>query len=361
MKLNKILILTAVALLLSVSVCACGSKGTGTSTDSPAVKTSQSGTDESLKNSSDKPEGDQTEDTQKNTETEADAGAAAPAESGTEGNQMDADTAAPAESGTAEEQDIAVTADPAESGTAENQMDADGGATAESGITEAQGNADTAAPAESEEETTAAAPTLLYQGQGSLQIRTPEDRVIYIDPYSGDSYDLQADLILITHGHFDHNQPDLVQNRNGDCRIITWNEAISDGVHQVFDLEYVKVEAVEAGYNQNHDVSQCVGYILTFSNGKSVYVTGDTSTTQQMPLLAEKNIDYAFFCCDGVYNMDAAEASKCAEMVGAKHNLPYHTSAKNDGYNFDRDVAEQFEADNKIILAPGDELVLDGH
>jgi hypothetical protein len=34
---------------------------------------------------------------------------------------------------------------------------------------------------------------------------------------------------------------------------------------------------------------------LTFSDGKSVYVSGDTSTTEQMPLLAEKNIDYASF------------------------------------------------------------------
>ncbi len=175
-------------------------------------------------------------------------------------------------------------------------------------------------------------------------------------PYSGDGYDLPADLILVTHGHYDHNGLDLVQSRNEDCRIITQNEALAGGEHQSFDLGYVRVEAVEAGYNQNHDVKACVGYVLTFSNGRSVYVTGDTSTTQQMPLLAEKEIDYAFFCCDGVYNMDAAEASKCAEMVSAKHNLPYHTSAKNDGYNFDRDVAEQFEADNRIILAPGSKI-----
>lgn len=196
-------------------------------------------------------------------------------------------------------------------------------------------------------------------GQGSLRIVTGEGKVIYIDPYSGDGYDLPADLILVTHGHYDHNGLDLVQSRNEDCRIITQNEALAGGEHQSFDLGYVRVEAVEAGYNQNHDVKACVGYILTFSNGRSVYVTGDTSTTEQMPLLAEKEIDYAFFCCDGVYNMDAAEASKCAEMVSAKHNLPYHTSAKNDGYNFDRDVAEQFEADNRIILAPGEEITVE--
>ena len=41
------------------------------------------------------------------------------------------------------------------------------------------------------------APVLLYMGQASLRIVTSEDKVIYIDPYAGDAYDLPADLILI--------------------------------------------------------------------------------------------------------------------------------------------------------------------
>lgn len=79
---------------------------------------------------------------------------------------------------------------------------------------------------------------------------------------------------------------------------------------------------MEAGYNSLHDVRECAGYVLTFTNGKPIYVTGDTSTTEQMPLLAEKEIDYAFFCCDGVFNMGLEEAAQCAEMVKAKHNIP---------------------------------------
>ena len=171
-----------------------------------------------------------------------------------------------------------------------------------------------------QEETGAA--TLLYMGQGSLRIVTAEEKVIYIDPFSGDQYDLPADLILVTHGHSDHNQIDLIETQNDDCRIITHEEALQDGTHQTFDLGYVTVEAVEAGYNQNHDVTKCVGYILTFSNGRSVHVSGDTSTTEQMPALAEKEIDYAFFCCDGRFNMDTEEASACAALVGAKHSMP---------------------------------------
>ncbi len=89
-----------------------------------------------------------------------------------------------------------------------------------------------------------AAPTLIYMGQASIRIVTAEGKVIYIDPYAGDQYDLPADLSLVTHGHFDHCDIDKVTNRNEDCQIITHKEAVIDGVHQVFDLPYVRVEAV---------------------------------------------------------------------------------------------------------------------
>lgn len=214
-------------------------------------------------------------------------------------------------------------------------------------------------PEESEPPQEAAdAATLLYMGQGSLRIVTAEGKVVYIDPFSGDQYDLPADLILVTHGHPDHNQIDLIETQNDGCRIITHEEALEGGTHQTFDLGYVTVEAVEAGYNQNHDVTKCVGYILTFSNGKSVYVSGDTSTTEQMPALAEKEIDYAFFCCDGRFNMDTEEASACAALVEAKHSIPYHMAPGGEN-NFSREIAEQFQAEGRIILEPGEELVVE--
>ncbi len=164
-----------------------------------------------------------------------------------------------------------------------------------------------------------AAPTLLYMGQASIRIVTAEGKVFYIDPYAGDQYDLPADLILVTHGHFDHCAIDRVTNRNDDCQTITHKEAVIDGVHQVFDLPYVRVEAVEAGFNSWHDVKECVGYVLTFSNGSSVYVTGDTSPTGQMSRMADMHIDYAFWCTDGVLNMGPEEAARCAEMVKARY------------------------------------------
>ena len=200
--------------------------------------------------------------------------------------------------------------------------------------------------------------TLLYQGQASIRIVTDEGKVIYIDPYAGDSYELPADLMLVTHSHFDHSQTDKVEKRNEGCQIITYKEAVQDGVHQTFELGFVTVEAVEAGYNSLHDVNDCVGYVLTFSNGKSIYVTGDTSTTEQMADMAEMGIDYAFFCCDGVFNMGLEEAAEAAKLVGAKHNIPYHVTARNDVF-FDRTLAEQFNAENRLILDIGETLLVE--
>ena len=112
--------------------------------------------------------------------------------------------------------------------------------------TETQG-AETETSAEPEADI--ADPTLLYMGHASLRIVTGENKVIYIDPYAGDGYDLPADLILVTHDHYDHNALDLIKNRNDDCTVITQVEALEDGN---FDLGYVSVEAVEAGNNKYH-------------------------------------------------------------------------------------------------------------
>ena len=198
---------------------------------------------------------------------------------------------------------------------------------------------------------------LLYMGQASIRITTTEGNVIYVDPYVGDGYEPAADLILVTHSHYDHNGVDKVINRNEGCQLITWKEALADGQHQTFDFGYAVVEAVEAGYNSWHDVNECVGYVITLQGGVSVYVTGDTSMTEQMPLLAEKNIDYAFYCCDGAFNMDLDEAAECARLVDAKHNIPYHVLAQ-DGVYFDRERAEQFDAPNRLIIDEGEEIEL---
>jgi len=195
---------------------------------------------------------------------------------------------------------------------------------------------------------------LLYQGHGSLRITTAEGKVIYVDPYAGEGYDLPADLILVTHQHSDHNQLKLIRSKNPGCEIITEKEALKDRQHQSFDLGYAVVEAVEAA-NKNHKPAQCVGYIITLNGGIRIYISGDTSKTAQMESFADRMLDYAFLCADGRYNMDIAEASECAAIIGARHSIPYHLAP---GELFSRELAEQFEAKGRLIVADGEEITL---
>ena len=197
-----------------------------------------------------------------------------------------------------------------------------------------------------------------YMGQGTVRIITEDNKVIYVDPFAGDDYSMAADLILQTHDHFDHSALNKVANRNKDYQIITEKEALVNGEHKTFDLPFVKVVAVEAGYNRNHDVNKCVGYVLEFKNGIKVYLTGDTSKTKQMEKMSSMNIDYAFYCTDGKYNMGNDEAAECAKLVNAKHNIPYHNDTNDDGVRFDRKLAEEWTAPNKMIVDVNSEIIL---
>lgn len=193
---------------------------------------------------------------------------------------------------------------------------------------------------------------LLYQGHASLRLTANDNKVIYIDPFMGDGYKIPADLILVTHDHRDHNKIELCAKKS-DCKIITFKEALAGGKHNRFDVGGIIIEAVEAG-NKNHNPKECVGFIITV-DGIKIYVSGDTSKTKEMESFAKRHLDYAFFCGDGVYNMDLTEAAECAALVGAKHNIIIHIAP---GALFDRCRAEGWKAPNKMIIEPRQEIVL---
>ena len=192
---------------------------------------------------------------------------------------------------------------------------------------------------------------LLYQEHGSFRLTTNDNRTIYVDPYKGTGYDVPADLILVTHQHKDHNQIQLCAQKE-DCTIITNEEALADGKHNNFDINGIVIHSVEAS-NKNHDPKKCVGYIISF-DGVKIYAAGDTSKTQQMEKFSELEIDYALFPGDGFYNMGPEEAAECAKLINAKHNILIHVKADESI----KEIAEKWNAPNKLILEPGQEIEL---
>jgi len=191
---------------------------------------------------------------------------------------------------------------------------------------------------------------LLYQGHASFRLTAKNGTVLYIDPYAKEGYDLPADIILVTHGHNDHNKVELVTQKK-NCVVITNDEAQKGKKYNTFKIKGITIEAVEA-YNGSHHRSIGVGYVITI-DGVKLYHTGDTALTEQMKILPEKKLDYALVYCGGVPEM----ASEWAEIIGAAHNIPMHHSSQ-FGVWFDRNIAERFKAPGRIIVEPMDEIEL---
>jgi len=197
---------------------------------------------------------------------------------------------------------------------------------------------------------------LLYQGHASFRLVAKNGTVVYIDPFAGEGYDLPADIILVTHQHSDHNKIDLIKQNKG-CVVISNEEALKDKKHNTFKIKGIKIESVEAKNFQHHP-SASVGYIITV-DGISLYHAGDTSKTDQMSTLQDKNLNYAILPCDGVFNMNPEAAAECARIIGAQHNIPIHTgpfSGSKPAKLLDRTIAERFDAPNRLILEPGEEI-----
>lgn len=178
-------------------------------------------------------------------------------------------------------------------------------------------------PEETESQSKPDGTTLTYIGHAAVKIVAKDGSVLYVDPYySEGDYSDKADVLLITHGHSDH-QPAASFQAKDTCEKITYKEALVNGEYKSFESGPFSIQAVAAGGNSNHNINVCVGYLITV-DGITIYHAGDTSMIDQMKELSDKKIDYAMYPIDGEYNMDAAEATEVANLVGAKHNIPIH-------------------------------------
>ncbi len=201
--------------------------------------------------------------------------------------------------------------------------------------------------------------TMKWLGHASVKIKTNTGIVIYIDPYAGTDYAEPADLILVSHGHSDHNQVNKVIKKT-DCQIFSGMGANVGGTKLAagdsVTARGIKIKAVEA-YNNNHPKGTGVGFIVEIDSVK-IYHCGDTSKIPEMAQLEPLHLDYAMLCIDGTYNMAPAEAMEAAEMIKAKRVIPIHVAPSNATEEQKRQNIAKFNPLNKLIMEEGDTIYL---
>lgn len=175
---------------------------------------------------------------------------------------------------------------------------------------------------------------LRWLGHDSFLLRAG-GKIIYFDPFQlGPGLPL-ADIICISHAHYDHCSPaDVLTIQQPTTLIVTETQAAAKLKGKIMTLapgercevEGVTIETVPA-YNTNkqfHPQSNSwLGFILTV-DGVRVYHAGDTDYIPEM-----KNIraDIALLPVSGTYVMTAGEAAQAALAIGPKVAVPMHYGA----------------------------------
>ena len=194
---------------------------------------------------------------------------------------------------------------------------------------------------------------ITWIGQAGLLLRT-QGLTVLIDPYLSDSvgktdpsksrrvpvdealFDVTPDVIVITHGHLDHFDPETLEKylaKDGPIVVLapsgSWQKARAYGGRHNYVLfdrftewteRGVRFPAVPAAHSDDH----AIGVVIE-TEGKRLYVTGDTLyNTKIFPALPE-GIDHVVLPVNGVgNNMNMADAARFAANCGAKCAIPVH-------------------------------------
>ncbi len=158
-------------------------------------------------------------------------------------------------------------------------------------------------------------------------------RVIYVDPWKIKNI-IPADLILVTHEHYDHFSINDIEKLVKDSTVVVLPEGMKEQGDTVkfrkikpgaaAEISGITVQAVPA-YNigkQFHPKEDGkLGYIIEVE-GKRIYHAGDTDATQEMKDL--KDISVALLPVGGTYTMNAKEAAEAADVFLPEIAVPMH-------------------------------------
>ena len=175
-----------------------------------------------------------------------------------------------------------------------------------------------------------------WLGHAGFRVEGPP--TVYLDPFQV-SGGPEADLILITHDHYDHCDPDSVRRVAGPGTVVLAGPGCGPklrglSVREVrpgdeLEVKGVRVRAVPA-YNVRPERLRFhprekgyVGFVVELS-GVKVYHAGDTDLIPEMEGLQP---DVALLPVSGTYVMDAEEAARAVELIRPRLAVPMHYGA----------------------------------
>ncbi len=209
--------------------------------------------------------------------------------------------------------------------------------------------------------------SVLWYGHASFRI-TNGKKIINIDPYVLPNSIDKADIVLVTHDHFDHCDANNTSRLRKDgtsvfgaasaVRKLGFGSAMSVG--KKITIDDIAIEAVEA-YNTNkfrapgqpfHPRGLGVGFVIE-TGGKRIYHAGDTDNIKEMASL--KNIDLALLPIGGTYTMTVDEAAEAAKIIKPQLLAPMHYNS--DKYGVSGINANPLEF--QMLLGKGIGIVLE--
>ena len=189
-------------------------------------------------------------------------------------------------------------------------------------------------------------------------IKISKGKTIYVDPFKIERDTNDADIVLVTHDHYDHYSPEDIEKINNKETIIVAPKTVKAlskmkntvlvEPNNVYEVKGIKIETIPA-YNVNKQFhpkdNQWVGYIIEIENIR-YYIAGDTDVTSENK---QVNCDVAFIPVGGTYTMNYTEAAELVNAIKPKIVVPTHygdiVGEKDDGEKFKMLLDEDIECE----------------